>query len=96
MLKNAAHSRCANCSKIDDHSAQKLLTKHIAAVTGARRRKVVGRPTSDGTTGKPAVDALGQAVGGEGPPDGSSLVFRDDQGPDAPRARSGDASSRTG
>ena len=28
MLKNAAHSRCANCSKIDDHSAQKLLTKH--------------------------------------------------------------------
>ena len=28
MLKNAAHSRCANCSKKDDHSAQKLLTKH--------------------------------------------------------------------
>lgn len=28
MLKNAVRSRCANCSKIDDHSAQKLLTKH--------------------------------------------------------------------
>ena len=28
MLKKGAHARCANCSIPDDHSAQKLLTKH--------------------------------------------------------------------
>ena len=31
-------------------------------------------------TEKLVADALGQAVGGEGPPEGFSLVFRDDQG----------------
>lgn len=28
VLKKGAHARCANCSIPDDHSAQKLLTKH--------------------------------------------------------------------
>lgn len=37
MLKNAAHSRCANCSKIDDHSAQKLLTKHTSMSMMSKR-----------------------------------------------------------
>lgn len=36
MLKNAAHSGCANWSKIDDHFAQKLLTEHGEAEGGAR------------------------------------------------------------
>ena len=31
-------------------------------------------------TGKVAIDAIGQAVGREGPPDDGSLVFHDDQG----------------
>lgn len=31
MLKKGAHARCANCSIPDDHSAQKLLTKHTYA-----------------------------------------------------------------
>lgn len=30
MLKKGAHARCANCSIPDDHSAQKLLTKHTS------------------------------------------------------------------
>lgn len=35
---------------------------------------------SGGITEKPAIDALGQAVGREGPPDDFSLAFHDDQG----------------
>ena len=48
----------------------------LAAVIDAFRRKVVGWSM----TGKPVADALGQAVGGESPPDDFSLVFHDDQG----------------
>ena len=51
-----------------------------AAVTGAFPRKVVGRSMSERITEKVAIDAMGQAVGGEGPPDDGSLVFHDGQG----------------
>ena len=46
----------------------------------ALHRKVVGRSMSGRMTKKPVADALGQAVGREGPPDGFSLIFHDDQG----------------
>lgn len=36
MLKNAAHPRCANCSKIDEHSPQKPLIKHASQMTPPR------------------------------------------------------------
>ena len=52
----------------------------LAAVTGARHRRVVGWPMPGGITEKPAMDALGQAVGGEDPPDDFSLAFHDDRG----------------
>lgn len=53
----------------------------------AFRRKVVGWPASGRMTEKPVADALEQAVGREGPPEGFSLVFRDGQGsPYASRA----------
>lgn len=43
-------------------------------------RKAVGRSMSERITEKVAIDAMGQAVGREGPPDDGSLVFHDDQG----------------
>ena len=46
----------------------------------ALHRKVVGWSMSGRMTEKLVADALGQAVGGESPPDGFSLVFHDDQG----------------
>ena len=52
----------------------------LAAVTGAWHRKVVGWPMSGRITERPAIDALGQAVGGEDPPDDFSLAFHDDRG----------------
>lgn len=52
----------------------------LAAVTGAWHRKVVGWPMSGRITERPAMDALGQAVGGEDPPDDFSLAFHDDRG----------------
>lgn len=52
----------------------------LAAVIDASRRKVVGWSMSGRMTEKLAADALGQAVGREGPPDGFGLVFHDDQG----------------
>ena len=52
----------------------------LAAVTGAWHRRVVGWSMSGGITEKPAMDALGQAVGGEDPPDDFSLAFHDDRG----------------
>ena len=51
-----------------------------AAVTGAFSRKVAGWSMSERITEKVAIDAIGQAVGREGPPDDGSLVFHDDQG----------------
>ena len=52
----------------------------LAAVIDALRRKVVGWSMSGRMTEKLVADALGQAVGREGPPDGFGLVFHDDQG----------------
>ena len=53
---------------------------YLAAVTGAFSRKVVGRSMSERITEKVAIDAIGRAVGREGPPDDGGLVFHDDQG----------------
>ena len=53
---------------------------YLAAVIDAWHRKVVGWSMSGRITEKLAMDALGQAVGGEDPPDDFSLVFHDDQG----------------
>ena len=47
----------------------------------AFHRKVVGWSMSGRMTEKPVADALEQAVGGESPPEGFSLVFHDDRGP---------------
>lgn len=52
----------------------------LAAVTDAWHREAVGRSTSGGITERLAMDALGQVVGGEDPPDDFSLAFHDDQG----------------
>ena len=67
---------------------------YLAAVTGAFSRKVAGRSMSERITGKVAIDAIEQAVGGEGPPDDGSLVFHDDQARGTPPAPSGDARAR--
>jgi len=53
---------------------------YLAAVTGAFSRKVAGRSMSERIAGKVAIDAIGQAVGREDPPDDGSLVFHDGQG----------------
>lgn len=52
---------------------------YLAAVIDAFSRKVVGRSMSEHITEKVAIDAMGQAVGREGPPDDGSPVFHDDQ-----------------
>ena len=52
----------------------------LAAVTDAFSRKAVGRSMPERVAGKAAVDAMGRAVGGEGPPDDGGLVFHDGQG----------------
>lgn len=52
----------------------------LAAVTGAWHRKVVGWSMSGGATERLAMDAPGQAVGREDPPDDFSLAFHDGQG----------------
>ena len=53
---------------------------YLAAVTGAFSRKVVGWSMSERITEKVAIDAIGQAVGREDPPDDGGLVFHDGQG----------------
>ena len=53
---------------------------YLAAVIDAFSRKVVGWSMSGRVTGKVAIDAMEQAVGGEGPPDDGSLAFHDGQG----------------
>lgn len=53
---------------------------YLAAVIDAFSRKAVGRSMSERITEKVAIDAIGQAVGREGPPDDGSLVFHDGQG----------------
>ena len=52
----------------------------LAAAIDAFSRKVVGWSMSGRIAEKVAIDAIGQAVGREGPPDDGSLVFHDDQG----------------
>ena len=52
----------------------------LAAAIDAFSRKAVGRSMSGRIAEKVAVDAIGQAVGREGPPDDGGLVFHDDQG----------------
>lgn len=52
----------------------------LAAVIDAFSRKVVGRSMSERITEKVAIDAIGQAVGREGPPGDDGIVFHDDQG----------------
>ena len=53
---------------------------YLAAATGAFPRKAVSWSMSGRITEKVAIDAIGRAVGGEGPPDDGGLVFHDDQG----------------
>ena len=53
---------------------------YLAAATGAFSRKVVGWSMSGRIAGKAAIDAIGRAVGREGPPDDGGLVFHDGQG----------------
>ena len=53
---------------------------YLAAATGAFSRKVVGWSTSGRIAEKAATDAIGQAVGREGPPDDGGLVSHDGQG----------------
>lgn len=53
---------------------------YLTAATGAFPRKAAGRSMSGRITGKVAIDAIGRAVGGEGPPDDGGLAFHDDQG----------------
>ena len=53
---------------------------YLAAVTGAFSRKVVGWSMFERITEKVALDAIGWAVGREGPPDDFSPVFHDGQG----------------
>lgn len=65
----------------------------LAAVIDAFHRKVVGWSMSGRMTEKPVADALEQAVGGESPPEGFSLVFHDDRGPGTLPGRSSAASS---
>lgn len=51
---------------------------YLAAVTDVFSRKAVGRSMPGRITEKVAIDAMGQTVGGEGPPDDDGLVFHDD------------------
>ena len=53
---------------------------YLAAAIDAFSRKVVGRSMPERVSEKAAIDAIGRAVGREGPPDDGSLVFHDGQG----------------
>ena len=53
---------------------------YLAAVIDAFSRKAVDWSMSGRIAEKVAIDAIGQAVGREGPPDDGGLVFRDDKG----------------
>ena len=53
---------------------------YLAAAIDAFSRKAAGWSMSERITEKAAIDAIGQAVGREGPPDDGGLVFHDDQG----------------
>lgn len=53
---------------------------YLAAAIDAFSRKAAGRSMSGRIAEKVAIDAIGQAVGREGPPDDGGLVFHDGQG----------------
>lgn len=53
---------------------------YLAAAIDAFSRKAAGRSMSERIAEKVAIDAIGQAVGREGPPDDGGLVFHDGQG----------------
>ena len=53
---------------------------HLAAAIDAFSRKAAGWSMSGRIAEKAAIDAIGQAVGREGPPDDGGLVFHDGQG----------------
>ena len=53
---------------------------YLAAATSAFSRKVVGWSMSERIAERVAIDAMGQAVGREGPPDDGGLVSHDGQG----------------
>ena len=53
---------------------------YLAAATGTFSRKVVGWSMSGRIAEKAAIDAMGRAVGREGPPDDDGLVSHDGQG----------------
>lgn len=53
---------------------------YLAAVMDAFSRKAVGRSMSGRVTERVAIDAIGRAVGREGPPYDGGLVFHDGQG----------------
>ena len=53
---------------------------YLAAVVDAFPRKAVGRSMSERITEKVAIDAMGQAIGREGPPDDGGPAFHDGQG----------------
>lgn len=53
---------------------------YLAAAIDAFSRKVVGWSMSERITEKVAIDAIGQAVGRDDPPDDGSLVFHGDRG----------------
>lgn len=53
---------------------------YLAAATGAFSRKVVGWSMSGRIAEKAAIDAIGRAVGREGPPDDGGLVSHGGQG----------------
>ena len=53
---------------------------HLAAAIDAFSRKAAGWSMSGRIAEKAAIDAIGQAVGREDPPDDGSLVFHDGQG----------------
>ena len=67
---------------------------YLAAVTGAFSRKFVGWSMSECIAERVAIDAIGRAVGREGPPDGGGLVSMTAKARRTPPVPSGDAWTR--
>lgn len=67
---------------------------YLAAVTGAFSRKFVGWSMSERITERVAIDAIGRAVGREGPPEDGGLVSMTAKVRRTPPVPSGDAWTR--
>lgn len=67
---------------------------YLAAVTGAFSRKFVGWSMSERIAEKAAIDAIGRAVGREGPPEDGGLVSMTAKARRTPPVPSGDAWAR--